>query len=239
MSDAPTGEQNSWSAVRSIIKYFSDFGGFVAFVGLLAGAVTADKGVAVWLTLLAVSALVTAGGVSSLWQNRASASGRQFAISLVSLILSVLVTGVAGYSLITSQSTRPATELRFRSHPELLKGCEIIHGEGTIPDGHKVLIFAQAVNTAGVGIGEYYFQTVATREADGWIVNNLQTGSRGSRIKLFAVLVDERVADSLKGIRAYDKTGVELKADFKTTSLPGAEGTPMVLTRDGSELGCR
>lgn len=177
VDSSPKKSIGGWSLVRSMIKYFSDFGGFLAFLGLAVGQVVADKKAAVWLTLLAVAVLVAAGGVSTLWQIRQWGSVRQYVVSVVSLVLSVLVIGVAGYNLLPfSGEVDDASSIHFGSHSAPLSGCEDLRGEGVIRDGFSLLIFVQAVDRTRTGFGDHYLAGLAIPQSDGWLVPDFHAG---------------------------------------------------------------
>lgn len=234
---------DGWGLVRKIIKYLADFGGFLTLLGLAVGQIVADKKAAVWLTLLALSALVAAGGVSTLWRGRRWVSARQYAVSVASLVLSVLVVGLAGYNLASlSRHVDDAPSIRFGSHPAPLKGCEDFRGEGTIRDGFSLLIFVQAVDRMGAGFGDHYLAGVAIPQSNGWLVSDFHAGDVNKPIKLEAVTVGKKEADAFVQAHfyRYSDPGPNLSdVGLRLPSLPADPVDSIILNRDDSTLGCR
>lgn len=243
VDSSPKKPIGGWSLVRGLIKHFSDFGGFLAFLGLAVGQVVADKKAAVWLTLLAVAMLVAAGGISTLWQIRHWGSVRQYVVSVASLVLSVLVIGVAGYNLLTfSDEVDDSSSIHFGSHPAQLSGCEDLRGEGVIRHGFSLLIFVQAVDRTRTGFGDHYLAGVAKSQPDGWLVPDFHAGEANKPIKLEAVLVNKKEADAFVQAHfyRYSDPGPNLQdVGLRLISLPDDPVDSVIFDRDGTVLGCR
>lgn len=233
-----------WPLVRAIAV----IGGFITFIGWIVGVFYPPKE-ALLLTLLVVSLVSATGGVVTIWRTRTELSTGRFAFTTASLVLSLLVSGAFGYRLAVPPVLRQgepsafaSTQLHFQTHPGMLKGCDDLHGTGTLPPDSMLLIFVQGVDKTGQPTGAHYLQTAATPENDGWLVHNLQAGNPHTQIKLEAIPVSKQVGESFLSIHVYHNTDPRndlTNVSLRMSKLPAEPADSMVLTRDSTQLGCQ